>query len=75
MKNKKTKKIQNFDAFISPDHIGRLPVVYQSIKGIIRDEEDLKNMIKSNRVYMPKYGSEQSLSFPFYKNISKIYEK
>ncbi len=74
MKHKK-RKIQNYDAFISPDSIGGFPIVYQSIRGIIRDDEEIKKMIKSNKVYIPKYKSDQSLTYPFYKNISKIYEK
>lgn len=67
--------VHDYRSFVEDDLIGKLPIVYQSIKGLIRNEEELRNTLVSGSGYVKKYRSGKVSSFPFYKNISKIYVK
>jgi|GEM_PF-4310330 hypothetical protein len=67
--------VHDYSSFVENELIGSVPIVYQSIQGLIRNEEELKNIPAFNSGYVKIYRSDKISFFPLHKNISKIYVK
>lgn len=57
---------------IDEKFIGEFPLKYKSIKGVVRSEEQISNMLLPKFVSVDAYSTHEMSTHPFYKPISKI---